>query len=68
MTGSNFASRADLPTGIIAHFLGIAYNHGPEWTEQRRFALKTLRDFGFGKKSMEAIMHENVDELMDYFR
>jgi len=36
--------------------------------EQRRFALKTLRDFGFGKKSMEAIVSDEVVELIDSFK
>lgn len=32
---------------------GIVYGDGRKWREQRRFALATLRDFGFGKSSME---------------
>jgi hypothetical protein len=38
------------------------------WTEQRRFALKTLRDFGFGKKSMESMVADEVNELIDTFK
>ena len=30
---------------------GIVFNDGKEWSEQRRFTLRTLRDFGFGKSS-----------------
>jgi hypothetical protein len=41
---------------------------GPGWSEQRRFALKNLRDFGFGKKSMEGILQEDVTELVDTLR
>ena len=29
---------------------GIIHNSGAVWQEQRRFALRALRDFGFGKK------------------
>ncbi|XP_063241155.1 methyl farnesoate epoxidase-like [Bacillus rossius redtenbacheri] len=43
--------------------LGVVFSDGPFWTEQRRFALRHLRDFGFGKTSMDNIMHEEVDEL-----
>lgn len=32
---------------------GVIDTSGPLWTEHRRFALKTLRDFGMGKNLME---------------
>jgi hypothetical protein len=38
---------------------------GEEWKEQRRFALKHLRDFGFGKGSMEEIIREEFTQLSD---
>ncbi len=42
---------------------GIVFSHGKEWMEQRRFSLKTLRDFGFGKKCMEDVIMSEVDQL-----
>ncbi|KAJ8882485.1 hypothetical protein PR048_014296 [Dryococelus australis] len=44
-------------------FKGVVFSDGPFWVEQRRFALRHLRDFGFGKTSMDNIMHEEVQEL-----
>ncbi len=35
---------------------------------QRRFILKNLRDFGFGKKSMEGLVHEEIQELIEGFK
>ncbi len=47
---------------------GLAFNEGQAWSEQRRFALRNLRDFGFGKKSMESFIHEDITELLDSFK
>ena len=38
---------------------------GHEWTEQRRFALRRLRDFGLGKSSMEELIHEEIRQLFE---
>ncbi|CAL8102464.1 unnamed protein product [Orchesella dallaii] len=47
---------------------GVIFNVERGWTEQRRFALKSLRDFGFGKKSMETVVYDEINELIDTFR
>ena len=44
-------------------FSGIADSHGKVWKEQRRFALQHLKDFGFGKASMEAQIQEEIQEF-----
>ncbi|XP_075816228.1 cytochrome P450 2D20-like [Microtus pennsylvanicus] len=41
--------------------------YGPEWREQRRFALSTMRDFGLGKKSLEQWVTEEAGHLFDAF-
>jgi len=42
---------------------GVIFTGGKYWREQRRFLLKNLRDFGFGKSSMEAIFHDEASKL-----
>ena len=44
---------------------GLLHSEGSTWTQQRRFVLKNLRDFGFGKKTMEAMAHEDIVELIN---
>ena len=45
--------------------LGIIHTEGAHWSTQRRFSLKTLKDFGFGRKSIEESIHFEVDEMID---
>ena len=47
---------------------GIIHTNGLHWAVQRRFALKTLKDFGFGKKSLESAINEEIDEVIQYFQ
>ncbi|TRY81001.1 hypothetical protein TCAL_13811 [Tigriopus californicus] len=47
---------------------GIVFSHGDQWTEQRRFALKTLRDFGFSKKNMEDVIMDEVYKMIDILK
>ena len=42
---------------------GIALSNGIYWQEQRRFALRNLRDLGFGKTSMEDLLLEEANKL-----
>jgi len=46
---------------------GIISTDGQDWAEQRRFALKHLKDFGFGKVGLHGVIQEEVDDLIDYF-
>ncbi|XP_038198691.1 cytochrome P450 2D27-like isoform X1 [Arvicola amphibius] len=41
--------------------------YGPEWREQRRFSVSTMRDFGLGKKSLEQWVMEEAGHLCDAF-
>ena len=42
---------------------GIIFTHGKYWKELRRFMLRHLRDFGFGKTSMEELFLVEVGKL-----
>ena len=41
---------------------------GEVWQEQRRFTLRHLRDFGFGKNRMEALIMEEVNEFISWLK
>nr|XP_048300988.1 cytochrome P450 2D20-like [Myodes glareolus] len=41
--------------------------YGPQWREQRRFSVSTMRDFGLGKKSLEQWVTEEAGHLCDAF-
>jgi cytochrome P450 len=43
---------------------GIANTSGQLWQEQRRFALKILKDFGFGKQGLDGVIQEEGDLLI----
>jgi hypothetical protein len=45
---------------------GVIANLGKKWKEQRRFMLSTLRDFGFGKSSMEDMVNEEVGHFIQH--
>ena len=48
-------------------FLGLMFNDGSAWKSHRRFTLKTLRDFGFGKSSLEHVLIEEADRMGEFF-
>ena len=51
--------------GINGRTLGIIDTEGSTWVEQRRFALKHLRDLGFGRKALDSVMNEEADQVID---
>nr|AIL94133.1 cytochrome P450 CYP3041A2 [Tigriopus japonicus] len=50
--------------GYRGQVLGIIGTSGPLWTEQRRFALKNLRDFGFGRKGLDHVIQDEASQLV----
>ncbi|CAL8109768.1 unnamed protein product [Orchesella dallaii] len=47
---------------------GVLFCEGPVWHEQRRFVLRGLRDFGFGKESMEGMLIHELQDLQNTLR
>ena len=43
---------------------GIVVSENENWIKQRRFGLKTLRDLGFGRRSIEQIVNEEIEEII----
>ena len=39
-------------------------NESEAWVKQRRFGLRTLRDLGFGRRTIEDIVNEEIDQMM----
>ena len=44
------------------------FNDGDEWKVQRRFTLKTLKDFGFGKASLESLLLDEANRINDHLK
>ena len=65
-----FSGKAQDPLVLESRFWkniprGILLTEGSQWSAQRRFSLKTLKDFGFGRKSIEGSIHFEVEELIE---
>lgn len=54
-------SHTDVSAGVVLA------SYGPEWREQRRFSVSTLRNFGVGKKSLEEWVTKEAGHLCDAF-
>ncbi|XP_047100351.1 probable cytochrome P450 304a1 [Schistocerca piceifrons] len=50
--------------------LGIFFTEGPRWLEQKRFSLRNMRDFGFGRRSekLEAEIAAELRDLVELIR
>lgn len=52
----------------LGDLLGIVFTDGNHWKEQRRFSLRQLRDYGFGRRfaSTEELFEGEVKALIEY--
>lgn len=50
--------------------VGIFFTEGQTWFEQRRFALRNLRDFGFGRRQdgLESEIEDEILNLIDLLK
>jgi len=46
-------------------YLGILNTEGPHWEELHHFTVRQLRDFGFGKNTMQESIMAEVNEFID---
>ncbi|NXH92767.1 CP2CK protein, partial [Edolisoma coerulescens] len=61
-----FAARGHMPIGDRANNgLGIVFSNNEPWLQVRRFSLTTLRNFGMGKRSIEEMIQEESDYLLE---
>ncbi|XP_062573474.1 cytochrome P450 2B4-like [Saccostrea cucullata] len=63
--GDATSERPRFLSSDLAQGNGVFWASGSRWKETRAFALTTLRKFGFGKRSMESQIMEEVDCLME---
>jgi len=47
---------------------GIINTEGAHWEAQRRFTLRHLRDFGFGKTVMQDLILDEVKEVIEWMK
>ncbi|XP_069591527.1 cytochrome P450 2K6-like [Ranitomeya imitator] len=65
----DFGERAIAPIfEIFSNGLGITFSNGETWKSMRRFTVSTLRDFGMGKKSVEARIQDELMPLIESFK
>ncbi|XP_021961978.1 cytochrome P450 2J5 isoform X2 [Folsomia candida] len=56
----------DLYTNGQMH--GVINTEGRHWEDLRRFTLRQLRDFGFGKSTMEGLIMDELGEILDWMK
>ncbi|KAF5307367.1 hypothetical protein FQR65_LT07084 [Abscondita terminalis] len=71
LTREEFIGRPDIfatRNRSLGDNLGIVFTDGPLWKEQRRFSLRHLRDYGFGRRfnSTEGLYESEIKNLIEF--
>lgn len=53
---------------FIGNALSVIQTDGPGGNLERKFILKTLRDFGFGQRTIESIILKDVSDSINHFK
>ncbi|OCT68033.1 cytochrome P450 2G1 [Xenopus laevis] len=65
----DFGARGKMTTfDKVSQGYGISFSNGERWRQMRHFTLKTLRNYGMGKKSIEQKIQEEAHFLAEEFR
>ncbi|CAB4068251.1 unnamed protein product [Lepeophtheirus salmonis] len=65
MSGRAFMFFSKYIKGYDGICYGVISNEGASWQTQRRFSLMKLKNLGFGRKSLESTVYEEVSYLFD---
>merc|ERR1711935_985206 len=52
----------------VEHTPGLVMSNGKLWSDQRRFTLRALRDFGYGKRGLEHLINEEVASFITHLQ
>ena len=65
---AEFASRPEMFIFGLFDYHGVVSSSGNLWAEQRRFALRQLRDLGMGKNSIESHIVREIEAVTNGFK